>query len=81
MRHCLVSSLVIACGVSLVAHAGEGGLTVAQFEKLHKKLTAATEPWQSIPWHVSLLEARSQAIEEKKPIYMLCRAGHPLGCV
>ena len=53
----------------------------ADFAKLHKELTGAKEPWQSIPWHVSLLEARAQAAKENKPVYMLCRAGHPLGCV
>ena len=80
MTRRLIFSL-IACSVSLIAGAGEGGLSVAQFEKIHKELTSATELWQTIPWHVSLLEARSQAAREKKPIYLLCRAGHPLGCV
>jgi hypothetical protein len=49
--------------------------------KLHRDLTAAKEAWQAIPWHLSLLEARAQAAKENKPVYMLCRAGHPLGCV
>jgi hypothetical protein len=53
----------------------------AEFAKLHKELTSAKEPWQSIPWHLSILEARAQAAKENKPVYMLCRAGHPLGCV
>jgi hypothetical protein len=56
-------------------------LTQAEFAKLHKELTSAKEPWQSIPWHLSILEARAQAAKENKPVYMLCRAGHPLGCV
>ena len=56
-------------------------LTQADFARLHRELTAAKEPWQTIPWHVSLLEAQKQAVKENKPVYMLCRAGHPLGCV
>jgi hypothetical protein len=80
MRHRLVLALALAGSVHLAA-AGDDGLSVQQFQTLHGELTASMEPWQDIPWHVSLLEARSQAAKEKKPIYMLCRAGHPLGCV
>lgn len=53
----------------------------ADFAKLHRELVAAKEPWQRIPWHLSLLDAQKQAAKENKPVYMLCRAGHPLGCV
>jgi hypothetical protein len=81
MAHCLTWSLLIAGSTTLLAGAGEGGLDGARFQKLHKQLTADPEPWQTIPWHLSLLEARAQAVKDKKPIYMLCRAGHPLGCV
>jgi hypothetical protein len=56
-------------------------LSTAEFEKLHKELQSPREPWQAIPWKLSLLEARAQAVKEKKPVYMLCRSGHPLGCV
>ncbi len=56
-------------------------LSMADFEKLHRELQSPREAWQSIPWQLSLLEARAQAAKEKKPIYMLARAGHPLGCV
>jgi hypothetical protein len=78
MKACFLAAFGVVCAVGF---ADEGGLTVARFEKLHKELTSAKEPWQEIPWHVSVLEARSQAAREKKPVYMLCRAGHPLGCV
>ena len=56
-------------------------LTRAEFDKLHNDLTTAKEPWQTMPWHLSILDARAQAAKDNKPIYMLCRAGHPLGCV
>ena len=82
MNKFIVGSLLSALLAGTpAASAGAEGLTLELFEKLHKELSAAKEPWQQIPWHVSLLEARRQAAEEKKPIYMLCRAGHPLGCV
>jgi hypothetical protein len=57
------------------------GLSVAEFRKLHNQVIQAKEPWQSIPWQLTLLEARAQAAKEKKPIYLLVRSGHPLGCV
>ena len=60
---------------------GSSGLTLAEFEKLHKELTGVKEPWQTLPWQRSLVEACKQAARENKPVYMLCRSGHPLGCV
>jgi hypothetical protein len=57
-------------------------LTLAEFKKLHKELQPPKdELWQTIPWQVSVLEARKLAAKEKKPIVMRVRAGHPLGCV
>jgi hypothetical protein len=57
-------------------------LTLDEFEKLHKQLQPPKdELWQTIPWQVSVLEARRLAAKEKKPIIMRVRAGHPLGCV
>jgi hypothetical protein len=55
--------------------------TVADFERLHQDLCSCKEPWQEIPWRLSLLDAQAVAVKEKKPIYMLVRSGHPLGCV
>jgi hypothetical protein len=57
-------------------------LTVAEFEKLHHDLQPPeNELWRSIPWQMSILEARDLAAREKKPLVMRVRAGHPLGCV
>jgi hypothetical protein len=59
-----------------------GALTLADFGKLHQALQPPKdELWQTIPWQVSVLEARKLAIKDKKPIIMRVRAGHPLGCV
>src|SRR5262245_57821857 len=63
------------------AYSSEPNLTFADFTKLHKELSSAKEPWQTIPWQLSLLEARALAAKENKPVYMLSRSGHPLGCV
>jgi hypothetical protein len=57
------------------------GLSVAEFKKLHNQLSTAKEPWQTIPWRLTLLEARAHAARERKPVYLLVRSGHPLGCV
>ena len=57
------------------------GLSVQEFEKLHKELQPpADEAWLSIPWKTSLLEARDLAAEQKKPILIWSMDGHPLGC-
>ena len=57
------------------------GLSVADFEKLHKELQPPKdELWRSIPWHVSIVEARAAAAKEKKPIFVWVASGEPLGC-
>ena len=58
-----------------------GGISNAVFDKLHKELSSAKEPWQNLPWQLSLVQACNEAAKENKPVYMLCRSGHPLGCV
>src|SRR5881394_3078379 len=44
------------------------GLSVEEFEKLHKDLQPPQgEAWRSIPWKTDLLEAQAAAAEKKKP--------------
>ena len=38
------------------------------------------EPWKSIPWHVSVVEAARQAERERKPVFLWQADGWPLGC-
>jgi hypothetical protein len=53
-----------------------------EFAKLHQELQPPPEEgWSSIPWKTSLVQACVQAARQKKPLFMVCRAGHPLGCV
>jgi hypothetical protein len=40
----------------------------------------AVEPWKSIPWHVSIVEAARQAEKEGKPVFLWQADGWPLGC-
>ena len=57
------------------------GLTVADFEKLHKELQPpADELWRTIPWHVSILDGREAAAKAGKPIFVWVASGEPLGC-
>jgi len=58
------------------------GLDDAQFDRLHRQLQPpAEEGWSSLPWKTSLVQACVLAARQKKPLLMVVRAGHPLGCV
>ena len=56
-------------------------LTADEFDRLHGELCSSKEPWQEIPWRLSLRDARAAAARANRPVYMLVRSGHPLGCV
>jgi hypothetical protein len=57
-------------------------LDETEFARLHKQLRPPSEKgWSSIPWKTSLVQACVQAAREKKPLFMVVRSGHPLGCV
>ncbi|MFT7643994.1 MAG: hypothetical protein ACI9G1_005760 [Pirellulaceae bacterium] len=75
-RTILLTLLLLSPAAQLFA------LDEAEFARLHKQLQpSAEEGWSSIPWKTSLVQACVQAAREKKPLFMVCRAGHPLGCV
>ncbi|MCI0740061.1 MAG: acetylxylan esterase [Gemmataceae bacterium] len=66
---------------AVLAGKSTGGLTPAEFEKLHKELQPPKdELWRSIPWHVSIVEAQHAAAKAKKPIFVWVASGEPLGC-
>jgi len=58
-------------------------LTVAEFDRLHAKLTKmSTEKVWSIPWQLSVREARELAAKENKPVFLWISSNggtHPLG--
>lgn len=56
-------------------------LTETRFRQLHQQLEPSPdEPWRTIPWKTSLLDAQQAAVKEKKPIFIWAMDGHPLGC-
>jgi len=58
-----------------------GELTEAEFRRLHELLRPAPdEPWLTIPWKITLLDAQQTALQERKPIFIWAMDGHPLGC-
>jgi len=69
--------LLAALGVATVcAEIHEGDLDELQRECR----VSLDEPWRTIPWKISLLEAQRLSVEEKKPIFIWAMDGHPLGC-
>ena len=66
---------------SLVCCCGVGELSEAEFQRLHSELQpSAKATWRTIPWQISLLDAREVAARAKKPIFIWAMDGHPLGC-
>ncbi len=59
----------------------QDGLSLPEFEKLHLEVQPPKdERWRSIPWKVSVVEAREQAVKEGKPLFVWVASGEPLGC-
>jgi hypothetical protein len=57
-------------------------LSLAEVARLHRDLQPPSdEPWRTIPWKMSIADACRLASQEKKPVVMRVRSGHPLGCV
>jgi len=83
MKHsALAGAWLGTLGYCRAADDQTGALTQAEFEKLHRELQPPKdEPWRSIPWKTSILDACKLAAKEKKPLVMRVRSGHPLGCV
>lgn len=42
--------------------------------------TKQESAWLSIPWRTNLWQARQEAAQANKPIYLWEMDGHPLGC-
>ena len=58
---------------------GGPSLSDAEFKKVFKELHVKNQPWASIPWKVSLTEARRVAAAERKPIFLVVNTGNCLG--
>lgn len=82
MRRILMAFILLLGMTSSVHAQSVDALSEADFRKLHALLAPSKdEPWRTIPWQMSLLDARDLAMKEKKPLVLRVRAGHPLGCV
>ena len=55
-------------------------LPIDEFERLHRELPPENETWKTIPWKLTLLEARKIAAAQQKPMFIWAMDGHPLGC-
>jgi hypothetical protein len=58
---------------------GSPPISVAEFNKILKELHVKNQPWATIPWKVSLTEARRLAAAERKPIFLVVNTGNCLG--
>jgi len=69
---------------TITVHADSANkLTEKNVAALHEMLQPTPEEtaWKdSIPWRTDLWEARREAAESGKPIYLWEMDGHPLGC-
>ena len=75
---CIVA---LACSLSSSKSALGDHLTDEEFRRLHRELQPSpNEPWLTIPWKISLLDAQQAAATQKKPIFIWAMDGHPLGC-
>ena len=67
--------------LTLCPNLGRAEITEAEFHQLHSQLQpSANEPWRTIGWKISVLEAQKLAGIEEKPIFIWAMDGHPLGC-
>jgi hypothetical protein len=46
---------------------------------LREQLDLKNQPWTTIPWKISLTEARRLAAADRKPIFLVVNTGNCLG--
>ena len=74
-------ALTLSAAAAVDAQEKLGGLSPAEFAKLHRELQPPKdELWRTIPWQVSIIEGRELAAKQKKPIFVWVASGEPLGC-
>ena len=54
-------------------------LSKAEFDRLREELHLKNQPWATIPWKVSLTEARQLAAKGHRPIFLVVNTGNCLG--
>ena len=70
--------LMILLGSSVCAGAASGLFELNKFEAECR--ASLEEPWRTIPWETSLIEAQNIAARENKPLFIWAMDGHPLAC-
>ena len=77
----IILSLLTILVAALPLSASAEVLTEARFKELHRQLRPSSEePWLTIPWKLSVLDAQRIAAKQNKPIFIWAMDGHPLGC-
>ncbi|HRX83224.1 MAG: hypothetical protein H6821_08935 [Planctomycetaceae bacterium] len=78
--------LVLLFGIAVLGSAFPSSLraeplTETRFRELLEELQpSGNEPWRTIPWKISLLDAQRSAAQTNNPIFIWAMDGHPLGC-
>ena len=67
------------CGAASADETTAAGMSEAEFARLCKELHLKNQPWATIPWQVSLTQARQVAAKESKPIFLVVNTGNCLG--
>ncbi|MDB4393911.1 hypothetical protein N9Z67_01020 [Rhodopirellula sp.] len=80
-----MKKLIVVIGLLLLVAADNKLVAAELSEQRCKKLVAELQPgkdavWRTIPWKLSVLEARAASLKEDKPIFIWAMDGHPLGC-
>lgn len=73
---------LLTLGLLAVHAAAADPVPADQFADLQKVIrpSSSEDRWASIPWRISLWEARKEAARDGKPILLWEMDGHPLGC-
>ena len=72
---------VVVATASVLSPSFAHAISDSEFSSLFKQLNFKSEPWASIPWKVSVSEARALAAKSGKPIFMVVNTGNCLGFV
>ena len=71
----------VAVVLAVVGVTNAAPLSDSEFNSLLKQLHVKSQPWATIPWKVSVSEARALAAKTGKPIFMVVNTGNCLGFV
>jgi hypothetical protein len=66
------------CGAGSAGETPAAGISEAEFARSCKELHLKNQPWATIPWQVSLTQARQVAAKESKPIFLVVNTGNAL---